>query len=216
MKRKNKRYLRTAFVARGNIILPTVLGCVFYILFFVMLLSNMEINPLITIIFLLIGMIFFGYAAFDTNFYFIDGSKIRMSILGVTYKSKPCVDINYAVVSNAKFVSNNPNANGYCLYETVQTSDGKIKRILPYLTVHNAHFLPDSLAVGMTNADVCKLSNDDESLDVGVCHFEALNEIILHTDAKIYILADVYNRYRDEFNAVMLSKFAVGRIVVVE
>ncbi len=68
----------------------------------------------------------------------------------------------------------------------------------------------------MTNVDVCKLSNDDESLDVGVCHFDALIELMEHTDAKIYILSDVYERYRDEFNAVMLSKFAVGRIVVVK
>ncbi len=105
---KHKRYLRTAFVARGNIVLSAVLCCIFFILFFVFLLSSTDINPLITIIFPLIGMIFLGYVAFDTSFYFIDGSKIRMSILGVNYKSKPCVDINYVVVSNAEFAGNNP------------------------------------------------------------------------------------------------------------
>ncbi len=62
-------------------------------------------------------------------------------------------------------------------------------------------YLIDKFKSGMNSRDLFML-NHDEIYCLGICWFDSLEELLKYTDWNVYVLEDVYLRFKGQFDTV--------------
>ena len=139
-------------------------------------------------------------------------SEIELKLFNRIFKRIKYDNIKAVVVSNA--VATNGNGSHY---PVCSNKDG-IKKQYAFLTLLSKDIDITRIQKEMHSTSVratCKIDKKFLS-DLGICWFDSLKELILRTDAKIYLLEDVYWRYQKEIDEVLSKESAaVERVYIV-
>ena len=73
------------------------------------------------------------------------------------------------------------------------------KITFPFITLHMPQYSVDKVRSGMNSRDLFILDNE-KTYCLGVCWFESLRELLKHTDCPVYVLEDVYLRFKGQFD----------------
>lgn len=121
------------------------------------------------------------------------------------YCSLPYRKLKYScfcavVISNASY----NNGYGYGINGNIPMQykiKGNIKVTFPFITLHNPEYPVHKIKTGMSSRELFML-NSDEIVCLGICWFDSLNELLKHTNCPVYVLEDVYLRYKGQFDVV--------------
>lgn len=106
------------------------------------------------------------------------------------------------VISNASY--NNGYGYGvngnYPMQYRVEQNNGHIKVTFPFITLHKPQYPIDKIKEGMNSRDLFMINND-EIYCLGICWVDSLKELLEHTNCPIYVLEDVYLRFKGVFDA---------------
>ena len=132
--------------------------------------------------------------------YFYADSKIKLYYGLVCYKRIDYDAIGSIVISNASY--NNrygvPYNNLPMNYRT-KGKDSVIKTVFPFITLHTEQSPIDKIRKGMYSRELFFL-DDEDILCLGICYFDSLTGLLNHTDVPLYVLEDVYLRFREAFD----------------
>ena len=122
------------------------------------------------------------------------------SYLGIDYKMIAYTEINTIIICNAAY----NNGYGYGIYGNVpMTFKAKNeKQPLPFITLHQNSRILSSVHSGMFSREICFL-DDSNSICLGICWSDTLLELIIHTTAEVYILEDVFLRFKSGFYKII-------------
>lgn len=109
------------------------------------------------------------------------------------------------VISNASY--NNGygygiNVNIPMMYRDKQNTESKVT--FPFITLHKPQYPVDKIKKGMNSRDLFMINND-EIYCLGICWFDSLDELLKHTDCPVYVLEDVYLRFKERFDTAFLA-----------
>lgn len=117
------------------------------------------------------------------------------------YKKLDYSRFSAVVISNAAF------NNGYggmlsamLMQYRVKGNNGGTKVTFPFITLHKPQYHIDKIKKGMNSRDLYFL-NDDEIYCLGICWVDSLKELLKHTNCSVYVLEDVYLRFKGMFDA---------------
>lgn len=105
------------------------------------------------------------------------------------------------VISNASY----NNGYGYGINRnipmqySVRGNNGRTKVTFPFITLHKPQYPVDKIKKGMSSRDLFMINNDDIYC-LGICWFDSLKELLNHTNCTIYVLEDVYLRFKGQFD----------------
>ncbi len=112
-------------------------------------------------------------------------------------------DFKYAVISNA---SGELRYGSYLMKYKISKNKIWCKKIIfPYITLFNDDFFKNSLIPKMTCLDVSCLKQEKLCIDVGICWFDSFREMLEKTNVTVYILEDVYLRFKGAFDNIILD-----------
>lgn len=120
------------------------------------------------------------------------------------YKKLNYSQFNTVVISNASY----NNGYGYGANTDIPIKrrikqDGKnAKTVLPYITFHKSGYPVHMIKKGMSSRDLFML-NDTKIYCLGICWFDAFREMLRYIDCDIYILEDVYFRFKEQFDVAV-------------
>lgn len=104
------------------------------------------------------------------------------------------------IISNASY----NNGFGYGVNGNVpmqyKCDNGHTKVTFPFITLHKAQYPFDKISEGMSSRDLFML-NPDEIYCLGICWADSFRELLAHTNCPVYILEDVYLRFKEQFTA---------------
>lgn len=135
----------------------------------------------------------------------------------IPYKKIDYIKYNAIVISNASY----NNQIGYGIFDTqnipmqyIIKNGNKSKKItFPFITMLEPTFPIHKLKDKMNSRDL-PLSISQDCYSLGICWFEALSELLEHTDYKVYILEDVYMRFKGILDNTF-SKYDTSRFFIV-
>lgn len=140
----------------------------------------------------------------------------------IYFLSFPLKKLNYEsycsiVVSNAAY----NNGYGYGVYGNipmqygVRQNHGHTKVTFPFITLHNAQCPVHKIKAGMSSRDLFML-NSDALYCLGICWFDSFGELLERTDCPVYILEDVYLRFKEQFDeAFAVHSDTPGRMHII-
>lgn len=135
--------------------------------------------------------------------YRFSDSSIDIMFSHLVYKRLDYASFNAVVVSNASY--NNGYGYGVSgnlpMQYKVKDNKGYKKVTLPFITLHKPDYPVDKIKNAMNSRDLFMLSSD-EIYCLGICYFDSLKELLNHTKASVYILEDVYLRFKDDFDTL--------------
>lgn len=120
-----------------------------------------------------------------------------------TYKKLNYSDYNAVVISNASYNNGygyGPNENMPMQYK-VKGTDGHINVTYPFITLHMPQYPVNKIQERMNSRDLF-LAGSENIFCLGICWFDALSELLTHTDMPVYVLEDVYLRFRGKFDSI--------------
>lgn len=128
---------------------------------------------------------------------------IKLSYLSIVYRKLIYSNFKCILISNASY------NNGYGLgvygnipmQYTVKGNNGHTKVTLPFITLHKPSYLVDKIETKMNSRDLFMLGNDDVYC-LGICWFDSLTELLNHTQLPVYVLEDVYLRFKGKFDEI--------------
>ena len=134
--------------------------------------------------------------------YSYDGNCITLSYFSIKYKRIAYSKINTIIICNAAY----NNGYGYGVYGNVPMQFKANehcceKQVLPFITLHQSETIHDSVHSGMYSREIFFLDNY-HSCCLGICWSDSLLELISHTTADIYILEDVFLRFKSGFDNI--------------
>ncbi|MGN1155743.1 MAG: hypothetical protein ACI4TK_06165 [Agathobacter sp.] len=130
--------------------------------------------------------------------------------------SDKCIEVFWQLLSYKKLdyswfsaivISNAPYNNGYGygingnipMQYRVKENNGHTKVTLPFITLHNHQYPINQIKKGMSNRDLFMINND-EIYCLGICWNDSLEELLKHTNCSVYVLEDVYLRFKGQFD----------------
>lgn len=138
--------------------------------------------------------------------YSYDNSCIYFSFLSFVYRKESYSKYTFAVISNAAVNNGYGGVNSNATFRYKQKREtGIVELVYPCLTLHKSEYPINKVRSQMTSRDLFML-DDCSILHLGICHFESLTELVAHTDIPIYVLEDVYLRYRESFDSIFSSQ----------
>ena len=117
-----------------------------------------------------------------------------------------CKKLDYRQFS-AIVISNASYNNGYGyrvsadipMKYRIKTDNKTAKTVLPYITFHKSGYPISKIAKGMSSRDLFML-NDEQIYCLGICWFDSFREVLSYTNCDVYILGDVYFRFKEQFD----------------
>ena len=88
------------------------------------------------------------------------------------------------------------------MYRDKQNTESKVT--FPFITLHKPQYPADKIKKGMNSRDLFMINND-EIYCLGICWFDSLDELLKHTDCPVYVLEDVYLRFKERFDTAFLA-----------
>lgn len=149
--------------------------------------------------------------------YSYDDFFIKLSYLSIVYRK-----ISYSKYA-AIFISNASYNNGYGsgVYGNIPIqykSKGKtetITTIYPFITLHSSDYPVKKTESGMSSRDLIMLDSQD-AFCLGICWFDSLTELLDRTDISVYVLEDVYLRFRKTFDSIFIQhEVNINRLFIV-
>lgn len=130
--------------------------------------------------------------------------------IDVLYQSFAYKRLDYSwysaiVISNASY----NNGFGFGMYGNipmqykVRRNNGYTKVTFPFITLHKSLYPVDKLKPGMSSRDLFMLNNN-EIYCLGICWFDSLEKLLKHTTCAVYVLEDVYLRFKGKFDIAFL------------
>lgn len=105
------------------------------------------------------------------------------------------------IISNASYNNGFGWVNGNVpMQYKVKGDCGYTKVTFPFITLHKAQYPFDKISEGMSSRDLFML-NPDEIYCLGICWADSFRELLAHTNCPVYILEDVYLRFKEQFTA---------------
>lgn len=120
-----------------------------------------------------------------------------------TYKKLYYSDFNAVVISNASYNNGygyGVNGNMPMQYK-VKGTDGYTKVTYPFITLHTPQYPVNKIQERMNSRDLF-FADSENIFCLGICWFDALSELLTHTDMPVYVLEDVYLRFRGKFDSI--------------
>ena len=107
------------------------------------------------------------------------------------------------VISNASY-HNNYHNYGYGniqMQYKVKGNNGYAKITFPFITLLKPEYPVDKIKEGMHSQDLFVM-NSEKIYCLGICWVGSLQELLKHTTCSVYVLEDVYLRFKGQFDAV--------------
>lgn len=141
------------------------------------------------------------------------GGRYRYSDTGIdilyqslAYKKLDYLWFSAVVISNASY----NNGYGYGINGNipmqykVKSDHGYTKVTFPFITLHKPPYPVDKIKAKMNSRDLFMLGNDDMYC-LGICWFDSLTELLNHTKVPVYVLEDVYLRFKGKFDEIFMQ-----------
>lgn len=128
---------------------------------------------------------------------------IEIFYLSLLYKKLDYSSFSFAVISNASY----NNGYGYSPYGNfpmeyrVKGRNGTAKVTFPFITLHKHQYPFDRIQKSMSSRDLFML-NSDEVFCLGICWFDSFKELLNYSDCNVYVLEDVYLRFKGQFDTI--------------
>lgn len=177
-----------AAIATATIIAFTGTNNIWYILS-----GGVSISLFIADLFIIIGA--GGRYCFSEKF-------IKVFHLLLPHKEIEYSQFSAIVISNASY----NNGYGYGvngnipMQYRVKDNNGHIKITFPFITLHKPQYPFDKIKAGMSSRDLFSL-NPDATHCLGICWGDSFRELLEHTNCPVYVLEDVYLRFKEQFTA---------------
>ena len=126
-------------------------------------------------------------------------NDIELSCVPLIKKKLPYSRYNAVVISNAAY---NYSYGSYSIPMQYKT-EGSAKVTLPYITLLGAQYPLNKVTSGMDNRELYVLHDDRYCL--GICWFDSLRHLMKKRNYPVYVLEDVYLRFREQFDRVFLE-----------
>lgn len=126
-------------------------------------------------------------------------NDIELSCVPLIKKKLPYSRYNAVVISNAAY---NYSYGSYSIPMQYKT-EGSAKVTLPYITLLGAQYPLNKVTSGMDNRELYVLHDDRYCL--GICWFDSLCHLMKKRNDPVYVLEDVYLRFREQFDRVFLE-----------
>lgn len=126
-------------------------------------------------------------------------NDIELSCVPLIKKKLPYSRYNAVVISNASY---NYSYGSYSIPMQYKT-EGSAKVTLPYITLLGAQYPLNKVTSGMDNRELYVLHDDRYCL--GICWFDSLRHLMKKRKYSVYVLEDVYLRFREQFDRVFLE-----------
>ena len=113
---------------------------------------------------------------------------------------------NAVVISNASY----NNGYGYGIYGNIpmqykiKENSRHTKVTFPFITLHKPQYPVDKIKEGMNSRELFMINND-EIYCLGICWIDSLTELLCHTNIPVYILEDVYLRFKETFDIIFIQ-----------
>ena len=129
-------------------------------------------------------------------------TSIVFKCYNVPYRRLKYDEISSIIISNAvQIVSFDSRPFDIPLYQYYNKNNVVQKKQYPYISLLTSDIELHKIKKGMN----CRLIRRQisNSICLGICYFDSLKDLINRTDVHLYILEDVYHRYKDEFDVIM-------------
>lgn len=192
-----------------------------------------SLKKLFIIAFLLVGIVILGFISsgeFNAVCIIFSGIAVTLLFLGLFAKlgvagryryseksieifigSFTCKKISFeniygVVISNASYNCGRGDQLCYSIpmQYTVKSSDGKMQVPYPFISLLKQHYPIDQLKVGLSSRDL-EAINADKIYCLGICWPGSLDELMKHTEIPVYILEDVYFRFKGLFDTTFAA-----------
>ena len=192
-----------------------------------------SLKKLFIIAFLLVGIVILGFISsgeFNAVCIIFSGIAVTLLFLGLFAKlgvagryrySKKSIEIFFGsfmckkisfeniygvVISNASYNCGRGDQLCYSIpmQYTVKSRDGKMQVPYPFISLLKQHYPIDQLKVGLSSRDL-EAINADKIYCLGICWPESLDELMKHTEIPVYILEDVYFRFKGLFDTTFAA-----------
>ena len=192
-----------------------------------------SLKKLFIIAFLLVGIVILGFISsgeFNAVCIIFSGIAVTLLFLGLFAKlgvagryrdseksieiffgSFMCKKISFeniygVVISNASYNCGRGDQLCYSIpmQYTVKSSDGKMQVPYPFISLLKQHYPIDQLKVGLSSRDL-EAINADKIYCLGICWPGSLDELMKHTEMPVYILEDVYFRFKGLFDTTFAA-----------
>lgn len=192
-----------------------------------------SLKKLFIIAFLLVGIVILGFISsgeFNAVCIIFSGIAVTLLFLGLFAKlgvagryryseksieiffgSFMCKKISFeniygVVISNASYNCGRGDQLCYSIpmQYTVKSSDGKMQVPYPFISLLKQHYPIDQLKVGLSSRDL-EAINADKIYCLGICWPGSLDELMKHTEMPVYILENVYFRFKGLFDTTFAA-----------
>lgn len=156
----------------------------------------------------LIGLLFFCeilQMMATLHKYRFSHDSISHCYLCFSYQTLKFEQIEGIVISNAVYNISKLDGNygDYPMIGKRKKFNGQIEKVqYPYLSITLSNMNINKFKRGMNCRQLVRISTDS-IINIGICWFEAFEELISRTFAEIYILEDVYMRYSRDFEQII-------------
>lgn len=132
--------------------------------------------------------------------YAYENEYIVLSCFSVKYRKIKYSKFKSIVISNAAF---NNYLNGEFFDTPMQYKVGKKDKITyPFITMHEENATVGKLRCGLSSRELLYIYNPSDIFFLGICWFDSLKEMLRYTDLPVYVLEDVYLRFKGMFDMI--------------
>ena len=129
---------------------------------------------------------------------------VTLSSFRMRYKTFRYNAYSIIMISNASYLNGYENP----LYSNIPMLDdsdenGRQKKPLPYISLCGPSYPVNRVKPGMLGSDLRLIGN--EIAFVGICWFDALNELLINTNLPVYLLEDVYLGHKHKFDKTFVE-----------
>lgn len=194
-----KKYIRrTTLLNFVKFSIFTLLVLVSFVSIYILTKSNEIKNIGIAIVLMLIFIEIIGIFS-SLHRYSYKADSIVLEYLGVKYKKIECKEIEKIIISRGSY----NNSFGYLMYTSIPLNLKKEKRKIPYpyITLQFQKSKNIELIDGMDSREI-HFNDVEGTYCLGICWIDSLLELLDHTDAKIFVLKDIYTILEKEFKDI--------------
>ena len=147
-------------------------------------------------------------------FYRYFNNHIQLTCLNIPLKRIKYSEYNSICISNAAYNNHYGGIHGNIpMYYTVRNNGQRKKIVCPFITLLKQEYPVSKIRKGMSSRDLYFMK-DDEIYCLGVCWFDSLTELLNFTDVSVYVLEDVYLRFKEKFDSVF-EQYSADRFYII-
>ena len=152
----------------------------------------------------------------DSGQYGYTDKYINVIYLWFLYRKICYSRFDFVVISNAAYNNGmGPTPLPVPIQYTVKGENGNIKVTFPFISLHKSHYPINKVKAGWFSYDLYGFSAGDDIYCLGICWFDSLRELLKHTDYPIYVLEDVYLRYKGMFEEIFSAYKETERFYII-